>query len=78
MESLLNNEYLTPEKDVPDMERRREERLREEAWALNSARREGIDEGWEKGRREGQKDLLKQLLDEGIINEATYGRFTQQ
>ncbi len=66
MEGLLNNEYLTPEKDVPDMERRREERLREEAWALNSA------------RREGQKDLLKQLLDEGIIDEVTYGKFTQQ
>ena len=65
---------LSSEKDVRDMERRREERLREEAWALNSARREGVVEG----RREGHNDLLRQLLDEGVINEETYGRFTKQ
>ncbi len=102
MEGLLNNKCLTPEKDVPDMERRREERLREEAWALNSARREGYIEGYIggfcegycevmqklqlEGRHEGviedwkkgQNYALKHLLDEGIIDEATYEKLTQQ
>ncbi len=60
---------LSDEKDVKDMAERREDALRTEKTALNTARKEGIDIGMNLGMEKGMKLMIENLRKAGVSEE---------